>query len=152
MVYSRARLSPVFLHGLQLGMRNSPPQIDNTILFITSPQSMDNLCCTSPQILTTIFAAPHHRSALTTIFATPYHRSTLTNDLCCTSPHIHTATTISNLAYRNPYTCTAKVGSNLEINTLWGWGLKLRSARCKRRRVKLTSLRDSSSLIFEGAF
>ena len=28
MVYLRARLSSAFLHGLQLGMRNSPPQID----------------------------------------------------------------------------------------------------------------------------
>ena len=135
MVYSRARLSSAFLHGLQLGMRNSPPQIDKTIVY-----NLTTIFAETLLHLTTMFAALHHRST------GPHH------DLCCTSPQIHTATTISNLAYRNPTPATAKVGSNLEINARWGWGLKLRSAHCKRRRVKLNSLTDFSSLIFEGAF
>ena len=81
-------------------------------LFTTSPQSLHNHCCTSPQYLllhlTTIFAAPHHKSTaphhnlcctspqihwtsprsllhLTTIFAAPHHRSTLTT--ICAAPH-----------------------------------------------------------------
>ena len=148
MVYSRARLSSAFLHGLQLGMRNSPPQIDKTIVY-----NLTTIFAQALLHLTTMFAAPHHRST------GPHHDLCCTSpqirphhDLCCTSPQIHTATTISNLAYRNPTPATAKVGSNLEINARWGWGLKLRSARCKRRRVKLTSLTDFSSLIFEGAF
>ena len=35
---------------------------------------------------------------------------------------------------------------------MWGCGLELRSARCKWRRIKLTSLRDLVALysIFEG--
>ena len=96
------------LHGLQLGMRNSPPQIDQPIVYnltTTFAQSLLHLttifaaprhylCCTSLQIhLTTIFAALHHRSTgphhdlaaprhhrsdLTKIFAASYHRSALT--------------------------------------------------------------------------
>ena len=136
-------------------------------LFTTSPQSLHNLCCTSPLSLlylttdpldlTTIFAAlcctsPQiclHRNIFccTSPQIHPHH------DLCCISPHIRTATIISYLAYRNPTPALQKlVVMLLESNTPLGWGLKLRSAHCKRRCVKLTSLRDFSSLIFEGAF
>ena len=90
--------SPAFYHGLQLGVGNSPPQIDQPIVnnlttIFAAPHH--NLCCTSPQSLlhlTTIFAAPHHwtsqRSLLhltTSLLHTspqilPHH------NLCCTSP------------------------------------------------------------------
>ena len=151
-------------------------------LFATSPQSLRNLCCTSLQSLlyhTTIFAAPHHylcctslqihRTSsqsllhlttapldLTTIFAAPHHDLCCTShhDLCCISPQIHGNSPQTSLRPQIRtwlITCTAKVGS--KINTLWEWGLKLRSARCKWRHIKLTtSLRDFSSLIFKGTF
>ena len=109
MVYSRARLSSAFLHGLQLGMRKSPPQIDKTIVYNLTTifaQALLHLTTMFAQALlhlTTMFAAPHHRSTgshhdlcCTSPQIRPHH------DLCCTSPQIHTATTISNLAYRNP--------------------------------------------------
>ena len=108
-----------------------------------------NLCCTSPQIhwttprsllhLTTIFAAPHHGLCYLTTYP-PSPRSLL--HLVTDPPHLttnFTAATISNLAHRNPTPALQKMVSNLEINTLWEWGSKLRSACCKRRRIKLTS-------------
>ena len=65
-------------------------------LFTTSPQSLHNHCCTSPQyLLHNIYCTsplsllhlttnPLH---LTTIFAAPHHRSTgRHHGLCCTSP------------------------------------------------------------------
>ena len=100
--------SPAFYHGLQLGMRNCPPQFDQPIVYnlitifahfllylttiFTAPHRY--LCCTSLQIDWTSpqsLLAPHHWMSrqsllhLTTIFAAPHHRSALTM-ICCTSP------------------------------------------------------------------
>ena len=120
--------SPAFLHSLQLGMRNSPPQIANCL------QPHHNLCtifssphhylcctslqidCTSPQSLLHLTTGPHHRVCctsprsllhLTTVFAVPHHRSALTTDPNSPQSLLHlttnfTAPTNSNLAYRNP--------------------------------------------------
>ena len=100
--------NPAFLHSLQLGMRNSPSQFDQPIVYnlitifaqfllhlttiFTAPHHY--LCCTSLQIdciSPQSFLAPHHWTSpqsllhLTTIFAAPHHRSALTM-ICCTSP------------------------------------------------------------------
>ena len=119
--------SPAFLHGLQLGMCISPPQIDQLIVY-----NLTTIFAQSLLHFITIFAAPHYKTT------TPHHRFTgLHHYLCCTSLQIHytspqihwtspqsllhlttifaaphhrstnlttnfTATTNSNLANRNP--------------------------------------------------